>query len=194
MKKIALMVAAVLAVGQMAQADIAISWSAGNGFYNFDVGGVPADPNDYVNFGGGSVTAYLIYSTDSVADFNSVNAAGQYLANGDFVLTSLVVGANDYAFFDAGTFTPAQPNTLQGGYVYARIIDDSAPGGGSQYYDSATLLTTAWVSPATPQILTVNSSDPLGDQMIQVVPEPTVLAFLGIGAALLGVRRMRRAA
>ena len=193
MKKVVMALIGASLCAQFAQADIAISWSAGDGFYNWNAGGSPTDPNDYVNFGGGSIAAYLIYSTDNVRDFDYSNVAGQYLSGGDYVLASLTgITGNDYGNFDAGTTTVLQP--LQGGYVYARVIDTTAPGGGVQYYDSSVLLTTAWVSPASPQDLFVNTTaGGIGDRMIAVVPEPTVLAFLGIGAALVGVRRMRRA-
>ena len=191
MKKLVCLIASIMMIGQVSKAAIAISWGALGGFYNYNVVGSPVDPNDYCNFGSGSAMAYLVYSSDAVRDFDYSNAAGQYLANGDYVLTSVLVNATDWGNFDVSTYTDLNP--IQGGYVYARIIDNSAPGGGSQYFDSVALLTTAWVAPATPQDLVVNSDNFVGDKMIQVVPEPTVLAFLGIGAALVGVRRMRRA-
>ena len=173
------------------KADISIEWIAGFGFYNWNTVGAPVDPTDYINDAGGVATAYLIYSDDAVIDLDLGNLGGQ-LVDGvsDSVLDSFSVTS---VYGDYSNGSELYAGALQGGYVFLRIIDTSAPGGASgQYYDSSMLLTTAYdpLNPSAQQLLH-NSGNTLGDQM-QVVPEPSVLAFLGIGAALVGIRRMRR--
>jgi len=191
MKKI--IAASLLALGLAgtASADISIFWAGGNGFYNWNAPAMPADPADYVNFGGGSVTAYLIYSTDNIINFDQSDIGDAFTGGNDSVLDSLSVNTV-YGDYDNGAELYVGP--LQGGYVFLRIVDLSAPGGSiAQYYDSSVLQSVAY-NPNEPasQSLIHNTGDPLGDRMISVVPEPSVLAFLGIGAALVGIRRMRR--
>ncbi len=109
--------------------------------------------------------------------------------------------------------------TLLGGYVYVRLFNVAAPTL-NDYFAISTItgpglgdMDPASGSPVTTAIemeQPANAGDDVrfggvgaqfsgtalsgiaGDQWHQIVPEPSVLAFLGIGAALVGIRRMRR--
>jgi len=204
MKKIAL-IAALLGINISAFADIAVNWSAGAGFYNWNwndvgsAGGAALDNGDYINFGGGSATAYLIFSTDGVVDLDLGNLAGGLVSGNDSVVDTFSVVNSPFGDYDAGPRGPASPPNyaLYTGNnvatIFLRIIDTSAPGVGIlyQYYDTAPVIANIY-NPAQPasQVLQHNATDPInGNQLIAVVPEPSVLAFLGIGGLALAIRR-----
>lgn len=204
MKKIAIM-AAVLGMAGSAMADISVNWSAGAGFYNWNwndagsAGGAALDAGDYINFGGGSATAYLIFSTDNVIDLDTGNLAGGLVSGNDSVVDTFSVVNSPYGDYDAGPRGPASPPNyaLYSGNnvatIFLRIIDTSAPGVGVlfQYFDTAPVIANIY-DPAQPasQVLQHNSTDPInGNQLIAVVPEPSVLAFLAIGGIALAIRR-----
>ena len=104
------------------------------------------------------------------------------------------------------SYTVTDSDSLIGGYVYMRVFNATsvgAIGAGTQYLEapvwSATPGTT---TPSGPLVL--STADPATTLQFDItpgqniwlnqtiVPEPSVLAFLGIGAALVAVRRMRR--
>lgn len=116
-------------------------------------------------------------------------------------------------------FLSVSEPTLLGGYVYARLFNVAAPTVGD--YFAISFITGPGLgdmdpvsgSPVTTTVemeTPANAGDDVrfggvgasfngtalsgiaGDQWHQIVPEPSVLAFLGIGAALVGIRRMRR--
>jgi len=204
MKKLAVLVAMIALVGS-ARADIAINWSAGTGFYNWNwndvgsAGGVALDDGDYINFGGGSATAYLIWSSDNIIDFDSGNLAGSFVSGNDIVLDSVASINVPYGEFSNGGEVYAGALSTVGSMVFIRLIDLSAPGGAiAQYFDGPTLTPNTY-DPQNPLLQPLNGNSVagaqsgLGDQMIAVVPEPSVLAFLGLGGLALAVRRRMQA-
>jgi len=203
MKKMAI-IAVMLGMVGSSMADIAVNWSGGTGFYNWNwndagsAGGVALDDGDYINFGGGTATAYLIFSTDNVIDLDLNNLAGGLVSGNDSVVDTFSVVNSPYGDYSAGPRGPAAPPNyaLYSGNniatIFLRIIDTSAPGVGVlfQYYDSAPVIADIY-NPAQPasQVLQHNNDVVLGNQLIAVVPEPSVLAFLGIGGLALAIRR-----
>jgi hypothetical protein len=198
MKKFVAMMLAVLAANS-AFAGIAVNWRALTGFYDADVVGVPTDPDDYINFGGGSALAYLVYSPSGTLTLDLNNLAGG-LVGGDNVLV-LIAGnpVTEATGSPYGNFTYANQAEIVGAYgsasaqVWSRVIDLSAPAGYLfQYFDSPTVAAPLYNvnQPALIDLVGQSGSEgAIGDQMIGVVPEPSVLAFLAIGGIALAVRR-----
>lgn len=192
MKKIILAAVAGIMVSTTAMADIAISWYGDTGFYNWNAPVSPTDP-DYINFGGGSATAYLIWSPDATID--PVNSANTGLVSGnDVVIDSLTV--NNAPYGDYANGPEVYVGAYQNAFVYIRIVDTTGPSGSTQYYNSTTLATVAY-DPLNPVVQFQNNNSVagagsgLGDRMV-LVPEPATFAFMGIGGLLLALRRMRR--
>lgn len=181
-------IAALISVS--ASATIYVNWSGLAGFYNYNATptGNYDDPANYA----GASTAYLIWSPDATAGFDLSNAANGYAdtaVNGEVVLQTFAV-SSDFADFAYGNFVSA---AYSSGYVYARIVDTSGPGGATQYYTGD--VDAVSVNPLLPSDTSNNSVAGLagaGDKMV-LVPEPATFAFIGIGGLLLALRRMRRA-
>ncbi len=149
----------------------------------------------------------LIWTSDTTAGaldpLNPLTPTG-----GDITINN---GLNNYWTIDASagriSHTITDSDSLIGGYVYARVFGATSTGSigiGTMYLEapvwSATPGTT---TPSGPLVLA--TSDPATTLQFDItpgganiwlnqtiVPEPSVLAFLGIGAALVAVRRMRR--
>lgn len=192
-KKIAII--AVLVAASAARGDIAINWFGSAGFYNWnEPNGAPSDPNGYINFGGGSATAYLIWSSDNTIDAINAGTLGAGGVSGnDTVLDSVAVGNAPYGDYSNGAEIYA--GALDTGFVYLRIIDLSAPGGAIGQYFNSSILDPALYNPAAPVVQSLDnnvSPGAVGNQMIAVVPEPSTYAFMGLGAVLLAIRRFRR--
>lgn len=204
MKKIlAYAMAGMLMAGNV-MADIAVNWRAITGFYNWNAPVNPVDPDDYINASGGSSLAYLIYSPSGVITVDTGNIAG-FLVGGDNVVVSIagnpvtVAGAADYGYFDYGNGTPITGYGAVGATLWSRVIDMSAPSALFQYFDGPSVSAAAY-NPAQPSLLDVNGQSPagaaigsIGDRMIAVVPEPSVLAFLAIGGIAVAIRRRKMA-
>lgn len=198
MKKLVAIMLAVVSANSVF-AGIAVNWRALTGFYNADVVGVPLDPNDYINFGGGSAVAYLVYSPTGTLTLDLNNLAGG-LVGGDNVLVLIsgnpVTQVTDTPY---GNFTYANQAEIVGAYgsatarVWSRVIDTTAPAGYVfQYFDSPSVAAPLYNvnQPALIDLVGQSGSEgQIGDQMIGVVPEPSVLAFLAIGGIALAVRR-----
>ena len=204
MKKILAYMTAVMLIAGNAMADIAVNWRAINGFYNWNAPVGPADPGDYINAAGGSSLAYMIYSPSGVITVDTGNIAG-YLVGGDNVVVSIagnpvtVAGAADYGYFDYGNGTPITGYGAVGATLWSRVIDMSAPLAVLQYFDGPAISAVAY-NPAQPSLLDLNGQSPagaangsIGDRMIAVVPEPSVLAFLAIGGIAIAIRRRKTA-
>ena len=200
MKKILVYMTALVVTAGSAMADIAVNWRAINGFYNWNAPVSPLDPDDYINAGGGSSLAYMIYSPSGTITVDTGNIAG-FLVGGDNVVVSIagnpvtVAGAADYGYFDFGNGTPITGYGAVGATLWSRVIDMSAPSAILQYFDGPAISAVAY-NPAQPSLLPLNGQSPaggadgsIGDRMIAVVPEPSVLAFLAIGGIALAVRR-----
>lgn len=204
MRKIVAMIMGTL-VAASAMADININWRAQAGFYENGTAG--AYPGDGIVFPSGSALAMLIWTpfnggSPTIDPVDITDIAGNYTGGDDLWLDSLTLtypGNVTDEFAPFGNQEIYQNvnyggTTLQGGYVYIRIFSDTTPASGEYYFNGPTLLTTAFVLNEAPQILEGNTDNTNGNQLNQlIVPEPSVLAFLGAGALMVAIRRMRKA-
>ena len=206
MKKAAVAIAALGVMTTASFGDIYVNWQADVGFFRNGTSGA-AYPNDGILFPSGSVLVQLLWTPD--AGTTAVDAfLPNYLAAGgnDIVLASRSVGFGVAADITASdefmqfTGTPAVflnanygPTVLQGGYVYARVFSDLTPGLGDYYFQSSnTVALGNYTGNEQANLLDINTDHTNGNQLNQVVPEPSVLAFLGAGALVVAYRRMRR--
>ena len=208
MKKLLVAIAALSVTSMVASADIFVNWRAQAGFY--DNGSAGAYPGDGILFPSGTALVQLLWSPDATT--TGVDPLGaNFLAAGgnDLVLTSQTVGwtagASSGSLLTTDEFGPFQgapaiflnanygPTTLQGGFVYARVFQDTTPGLGEYFYQSSNQLVTAFTGSEGANTLDINGDNTNGNELNQlIVPEPSVLAFLGAGALVVAYRRMRR--
>ena len=200
----------VLMMSTAANADIYVDWSAGSGFF------WTADANVGIlgSGTGNSTIAQLIWSGDGVAD--SASASTAHFVTGDDVWLADILITEDgidndgdlydsYALFSAPTFQgPDQGVDPNFGNVYARIFQDDVVEDGDWYYVSAFMdpvlksLDPSAEPPPSAQELQLNRDLTNGDAIdgaygAQVVPEPSSVALLLLGAAVVGVRsRLRK--
>lgn len=189
---------AVLAVLSMAaQASIGIDWQAGGGFYANGTTGAN-DPGDWVGNAFGSTTAQLMWSADANPDqlisaapediiLNTHSPASVY---GDFTSRPTTI-------FEDANFGGVD---LSNGFVYARVFEGPAPIPG-RYYFATTPFAANEYNPGAPQlqVLDMNANPSPGAAFsgsneldLLIVPEPSVLAFLGLGGLALALRRNRK--
>ena len=141
----------------------------------------------------------LIYSSD--ATLGAANPDGT--AQGDTILRQLIANSTDHdldASFFADNFTDP---TFLAGNVYIRVFDvGSAVGStpaGTWYFTGPSIATADKTVSDTPQQaddgILGGGTGRNGRYVLntQVVPEPGTLAFLGLGAVAMVVRRMRKA-
>lgn len=191
-----LLVTAAALSATLAYGNINVAWQGSSGFFaNGSAGNYPADGIN--NFNGGSTLAQLIWSADDVA--NDAVATGDFTSGNDILLsTYTVVGppADNFAYFVApvavyldATFGQALAN----GWVYARIFQDTTPEVNDFYYTSRLLDATAYTGNEAPQLVELNTDIVNGNELDQqIVPEPSILAFLGMGGLLMVIRRNRK--
>jgi hypothetical protein len=178
------------------RADININYAASAGFYTDDPAIGLVDPS-------GSFLVQLIYTPSGYIGHADVRTPG-FVTGDNQVLSAYTVGFNvpgtdltsfsTFGDFNAGS--QVYSGALEGGFVFVRVFDTADPATdfvkGSRLYDSDTLLTTAFTGIQAPQLLQVNTDIVNGNRLdIVLLPEPSVLAFMGIGALLMAVRRRR---
>lgn len=184
------------------QADIDINWFADGGFYVNGSGPNPADPGDYIGAAYGSYTVQLIWTPDDqISGIDPSNVAGSFVAGGELALATFVLNNpyGDYTglgneFFDANYGGVA----LHNGWVYSRVFGTDTPIVGDYYHASAVLEANLYDpvnNPVPSQTLNQNQN-PTGpfnsnELNLEIVPEPSVLAFLGLGGLLMALRRKR---
>lgn len=185
MKKIVIAIAAALMAAQ-SYADLNINWNTASATVFRNDGTTPLLTS-------GSALFQLIYSPD--------NNAGQALTDGtaenDTILEQLVV---DSSTADTGAefFSDSYSQSFISGFVYMRVFDVGTSVGNTPaltWYLTGNVTATTDILPPTPNQevrlgATVGGTYTLNQQ---VVPEPTAIAFLAIGGALVAVRRMRKA-
>ena len=189
MKKL---LAAILVVGSMAvsaSATITISWQSSFGVND------PTIAGDTFDLASGSLVQ-LIWSSDNI--INALNDASPTTPTGNDQLLDQQFTTFAGAFSFNNSYPESSLSLTEGvflaGYVYVRVFNAAAPTVGD-WYGSAGLvggpLTDQDPTPGLADFADVAPSE-LFTLNQTIVPEPSVLAFLGIGAALVAVRRMRR--
>lgn len=178
-----------------AQSAIFVQWQGTTGFY---------DENDNLGIlepiSGQTAYAQLIFTP--VAAFSSAaGAVGGAVDAGFQIIDTFVItdsgGADPYA-----TFADIVNAPFQAGFIYARVFDGGTGNpanivGGTWFYQSALVATVnnETLNPTVVDIQgnnpTVNNSSFGGDFLFLQVPEPSTMAFLGIGGMILALRRRK---
>ena len=205
----AIIIASMLAISS-AQATIQVFWQSPDGILNPSNVGINSTP--------GLLIQLLWSPTDPTASLSGANQLANLNSwGGNSVVwtsatTSVIAPVIDGT---SGLITEAAVGVsepaLLGGYVFVRLFSvASNPGVGD--YVALSLVTGPGLGDMDPPAgagtttfitmtdnidgdpfagIGADGSDPRLN-WVQIVPEPSVLAFLGIGAALVGIRRMRR--
>ena len=151
-------------------------------------------------------TVQVIWSADNAyapAIEGQLDAAG-YLANAsDYILfqgSSSILGGWLGDLDGATTYTSANVggNPLPSGFVYVRVFQDGSPTGGEFYADSTRIPVINQQTNVPADLSDVVDIAPSGgvfpNKVIAAVPEPSVLAFCGIGSMLMAYRRKMKKA
>jgi len=185
--------AATVALAATSFADINVNWTGPDGFYKVD------DVTGLVN-GGQTAYAQLIYTPISAYSADSAAVGGGVEAGFQILDTTILTdsgGADPY-----GTFVASYSGTFQAGFIYARVFDGGTGNpanivAGTWFYDSPIVATINNATPETPDSFNIQGGNPspgnggFGDTVYKQVPEPTTLAFLGIGGVVLALRRRK---
>ena len=146
--------------------------------------------------GTGSTLVQLIYAGgDGVA--NEANASTVDYVTGDDVvwqtrIISMGAGYNEWAVIspDPAPFTDP---VFTAGNVFVRIFQTENPTAGQYYYDTPLLaLQDRNLDIAFAQTLFFDDPDDGRSLNLLLVPEPSVIAFLGLGGLMLAIRRRIR--
>lgn len=191
-KRITAAVAILSAMVGTANAALSINWGTPAGFTLAD-GTTPIVAT-------GNALLQLIYSPDAVAGVAGLDGS----ATGDTILDQAVVDVNLDGFGYAIGYSDTYSGAYQAGFVYIRAFQSGTAVGstpaGSQYFSGPMFATINNPGGATPPD-DVNAGDAgtgTGDfgtyrlNQVVAVPEPATYAFIGIGALMAAVRRMRR--
>lgn len=200
-----LMVAGVCAVGTSlaARGGLLIEWVASGGFTpsNVDLRGI-LDPTYNPS---GSALAQLIFTTAAGPSPAQVGPGSRvdYSSGSDTVLSFFEVIAPPSSVFADFTGPQYQNGTYLNGSVFVRVFgrSDAAIDGTTQYWDGPLVPTldkditavprpTAQVIQANANTLPGGIGDPL-NRTVQLIPEPSSLGMLALGAMALGWRRRR---
>lgn len=197
MKK--LLIAALLSVS-MASASNAMIGIYANAELGY-IGVTGATTDAPANLFNGTVLMQMIwsasagYSSVGTADGGGLDAGYELLWSGNVdVVDGLIPSGDIDGPATYGAYNPP-------GYVYVRVFDSAAPTVGDFYLNSQqigpSLTQLTNTPPPTPDPLDIGQGmaaidlggyyiNPLN---IEIVPEPSVLAFLGLGGLALAVRR-----
>lgn len=172
--------------------DIQVNWVGGLGFYRFGASYPPSDPSDYILHSSQSTSGValcqLIWSPDTTINpADPTNAANSWLSGNDILLSAFTNTSIPYANYDVGTrlySNSVYGQTLQSGYIYARVFQDSNPGPGEHYNDSPIFTGTVYqgMPPIPPQMLDHNQGDDpvyggqLDHTMTNILPSAAISA------------------
>lgn len=200
MKKIATVaMSCVLTIGMLASVDTVRASSA---FDVLDSNGVFTDGTLSTPLPVGA-TVQVIWSADNAyapGIAGQLDSAG-YLANAsDYILfegSSSILGGWLGDLDGSTTYTSANVggNPLPSGFVYVRVFQDGTPTAGEQYADSSLVPVINQQTNVPPDLVDVvdiaPSSGVFPNKTIAAIPEPSVLAFCGIGSMLMAYRRRK---
>lgn len=198
--KIASLIVALL-VPLAGQAGINVTWSIGYGLYDVGVVNLTStDPNDGFLTAGNSSLFQLIWTatSDGIGIVDPLDV--DYVSGDNLVLDSRVITAGSGGYdewgFNSTVPAPYINPVFTAGFVFMRVFQTASPTVGEYYFDSALLaLQNRGSDPiADTQLLYLETgSDSYPSQGValnlEIVPEPSVLAFLGLGGLALAVRR-----
>ena len=188
----------VACINSSAFADLQVIWSGLDGF-------VRADGSTPILDGGGAnaYLAQLLWTPDAFIAPASVGGAVGPGSNEVILQTHVVThaAAGDFGLLFSQNFAGAFPGA---GFVYARVFDVGSDNTaniveGMDYYAGPLLAAVDESDPSINQFYNIHSgSGPFEpsfqtDELnLQVVPEPSVFALLGIGGLMLALRRRFR--
>ena len=198
MKKKLMLVTAMLGLAAaVAQAGINVQYYVSYGLYPFGAGDVTSgDPN----------TGLLAVNGTGSALIQLIHAGNDGIANGDIVdlnptgddvilqsrIISLVDGYDDWGFISPAPSPYTNP-VFTSGSVFVRVFQTASPAPGQYYYDTALLvLEDRNLDIAFTQTLVIDTPDAGIALNLLIVPEPSVMAFLGLGGLMLAIRRRIR--
>jgi PEP-CTERM motif len=195
LKKLSIIAVSSIIAASAATADINVNWKSADGFLRIDDATGILEP---VNTGV-TALAQLIYapanaySAATAAVGGAVEAGYQILDT--YVITD-ALGTDAY-----GIFSESYSGTFQAGFIYVRVFDGGTGNpanivGGTWFYDSPIVATINNLTPDSPDTINANGANTspsfgFGDVLYKQVPEPTTLAFLGIGGVVLALRRRK---
>ena len=190
--KIVILMVAIAAFCQIASAGIAVQWEGLDGFVQID--GVTGLTDGFTGI------AYLVFAANTSTHGVSLQA-GTFLHAGESLIGSYVALPGAPGDTYGTVFTQNSPElAFQAGFIYARVFgSDVANSAGlpladTWYFESAFVATQDKTS-ADPQYFNINGGSAgipgFNTDIVnmQVVPEPSVLAFLGLGGLALAARR-----
>ena len=187
----------VAAAPLMSKAGLNVQWTIGYGVYPF---GAP-DPTAFdsgsgllANNGSGSTILQLLFTPSGVVGAVDPFAVG-YVSGDNSVLATINV-TDGVAGYDEWVYNGTVPQyvnpTFTAGYFFMRVFQDATPEVGEYYFDSATLAALdvgSDISVAQQLYLEPDPSNSGVALNLEIVPEPSVLAFLGLGGLALAARR-----
>lgn len=202
-KMLAYLMVAGLALSS-AQAALQVQWRGLDGFVHTDMSTIFPDNT----FGNGQYLAQLIWTPDAFKADAWLNGAVDPGSNEVILQSATITNPGDaYGPLNQQVYVDVFPGA---GYVYARVFDIGSENPanivvGSWYYSGPLLAAIDEANPIIFQSYNIHQStadamfpgqgfDGFGTDVLnqQVVPEPSVLALLGLGALGLGYRRFRR--
>jgi hypothetical protein len=173
--------ATVLIVGMLsitANAQMSVNWAT-----------TGAALVDGVGVANGSLAQLIWTPFNATSAIDIINPA--IPTGNDYVLASTATLGS--GFVSGGTFTltaPPPEHTVPGtllsdGWAYIRVFNQAAPDLTGYYGDTTPVAINNWVAPQPPQ--SYFAAAPI----MQAIPEPSVMALMGLGGLLVAIRRRR---
>jgi len=197
-KKVSVIAAITASMVMSASAAINIIYTGADGFIRSN------DTDGLLAPGGSGNTALIQLIFTTVNGYGGAGIGGTLLGASEQLLDEqlLIEGTNsdEFGALNGTSFG----DTFAAGFIYVRIFDQGTGLGGAGvvngtwYYNSPLYATVDNLTPETPDQINVNGANTsptygFGDTLNLQVPEPSVLAFFGIGGLALAIRRRIKA-
>jgi hypothetical protein len=191
------------AISNVANSAISVQWSHTTGlFFNDSIVAGNQIPADFYHI--------LIWSPTSAPAANYA-LPGTGIGANEFILFQGNAGILGGQFnYNAQAFTDLDVGgaNINNGYLYSRIFQFNTVSAGNVYWESPAALVKGpnlvvynpLTSPPSPTELTIHVSrdtagpllmDTANANFYQVIPEPSVMALMGLGGLLIAIRRRR---